>query len=484
MDNSDTPEERAKRHIRRLIWLYFWLLLIEGALRKWVLPNYSNPLLLIRDPVLIAIYLLAIPARVFSRNKWVAWVISLLVIGFLSLLTTLVELWPYFPTTTIAEVAGYGFRSNFFHLPLIFVMASVLRPEDVKRFGWWALLLLVPMSVLMVAQFGAAPDAFLNRAPGGEGEVMMSALGKVRTAGTFSFVVGVAAYFSLAAGYLVWALLKPGLYKSWLLTIAGIALFVGIAVSGSRLTVGACAVVVASLVLVVILRPDAVNRFGHALIVILVLWLVVSRLPVFHEGINVMTTRFAEVAEASDQSVARGLVARFFGSFGDAFFVLPKAPLLGYGLGIGTNAGAKFLTGRSGFLLTEGEWARIFLESGPVLGIAYVAWRCAIVGWIGWLCVRSVRLGNLLPLLLFSSSFLPMINGQFGQPTILGFTVFTTGLALAARNDETFVMPRPALAASTRGEPVAKAVRGRSVYADRLHGPGTPHGQSNGSADR
>jgi hypothetical protein len=481
MNSIDSSEEKAKRYIRRLIWLYFWLLLIEGALRKWVLPDYSNPLLLVRDPVVIAIYLWAIPARVFPRNGWT---IALVVIGFLSLLATFVQLWPYISPKMIALVGGYGFRSNFFHLPLIFVMASVLRPEDVKRFGWWTLLILVPMSMLMAAQFGAAPDAFLNRTPGGEGEVMMAALGKVRTAGTFSFVVGVAAYLSLAAGYLVWALLKPGLYKSWLVTVAGIALVVGIAVSGSRLTVGACAVVVASLVVVIVLRRDVVNRFGRALIVILILGLVVSRLPIFHEGVNVLSARFTEVAAASEQSVARGLIARVFASFEDAFFVFGKAPFLGYGLGIGTNAGAKFLTGHSGFLLTEGEWSRIFLESGPVLGLAYVVWRFALVGRIGWLCIKSVRLGNLLPLLLFSSSFLPMISGQFGQPTILGFTVFTTGLALAARNEETSAASSVAETPSMRVQSAERIVRRRSAYAERLHGPSAGHGQSNGSVNR
>ena len=479
MNSIDNSEEKAKRYIRRLIWLYFWLLLIEGALRKWVLPDYSNPLLLVRDPVVIAIYLWAIPARVFARNGWT---IALVVIGFLSLLATFVQLWPYLSPKMIALVGGYGFRSNFFHLPLIFVMANVLRPEDVKRFGWWTLLILVPMSMLMAAQFGAAPDAFLNRTPGGEGETMMAALGKVRTAGTFSFVVGVAAYLSLATGYLVWGLLKPGLYKSWLLTVAGIALVVGIAVSGSRLTVGACAVVVASLVLVVILSRDVVNRFGHALIVILILGFVVSRLPVFHEGVNVLSARFTEVAAASEQSVARGLIARVFASFEDAFFVYGKAPFLGYGLGIGTNAGAKFLTGHSGFLLTEGEWSRIFLESGPVLGLAYVAWRFALVGRIGWLCMRSVRLGNLLPILLFSSSFLPMISGQFGQPTILGFAVFTTGLALAALNMKE-VQAKPGASPPTRAK-VAIPMRGRSAYAQRLHGSEAGPPQSNGAADR
>ena len=41
--------------LRWLIWTYFWLLLFEGGLRKWIVPSLANPLLIIRDPVLFAI---------------------------------------------------------------------------------------------------------------------------------------------------------------------------------------------------------------------------------------------------------------------------------------------------------------------------------------------------------------------------------------------------------------------------------------------
>jgi hypothetical protein len=238
---------------------------------------------------------------------------------------------------------------------------------------------------------------------------------------------------------------------------------------------------VASLVIVLFLRPDSVNRFGQTLVVIVVLGFIVSRTPIFKEGFAVLSTRFNEVAEASEQSVVHGLFARVLDNFEDGFHALTKAPFLGYGLGIGTNAGAKFLTGRSGFLLTEGEWSRIFFEIGPVLGIAYVGVRVGLVVWIGILCLRSVKQGNVLPLLLFSSSFLPMISGQFGQPTILGFSVFTTGLALAARNEEQFLTtaqlkPRPEVA--------EKPMRSRSAYAERLHSPNYGSSPTNGSVDR
>ena len=476
MNKIDNSEERAQAIVRLLIWLYFWLLIIEGALRKWIMPGWSNPLLLVRDPVLIAIYFFAIPAKVFPRNGW-TWI--LLVIGFLSLVISFVRLWLYLPPTTIALVTGYGFRSNYLHLPLIFVMAKVLRPEDVKRFGWWTLVVLVPMAILMVLQFRAAPDAFVNRTAGGEGEMMMSAMGKVRTAATFSFVTGVVAYFALATGFLVWALLRRTVYNNWLLAAAGSALVIGIVVSGSRSVVGACAVVVASLAVVLFLRPDSVNRFGQTLLAIVVLGFIVSRTPIFKEGLSVLSTRFTEGAEATEQSVTRGLVTRVIGDYEEAFYILTKAPFLGYGLGIGTNAGAKFLTGRSGFLLTEGEWSRLFLEMGPVLGVAYVALRCGLVLWIGWLCLRSVRLGNVLPLLLFSSAFLPMLSGQFGQPTILGFAVFAAGLTLAARNQESLVT-----SAELKSPPRVNLIRSRSAYAERLHNVNSRSSPTNGSVDR
>jgi hypothetical protein len=478
--NPNDPENPTIRNIRRLIWLYFWLLLIEGALRKWVVPQLSNPLLIIRDPVVILIYVLALRARVFPLNGWV---FSLAVIAFLSLVVSFLALWPYLPPSRIVLVSGYGFRSNFLHLPLIFLMPRVFRPEDVKRIGWWTLIILVPMSLLMVAQFGAAPDALLNRTASGEGEMMTSALGKVRTAATFSFVVGVVAYFALATGFLVWAALKRGVYKNWVLFAAGSALLIGTAVSGSRSVVGACVVVVASLVAVLFLRPGAVNRFGQVLLVTVVFGFLITLTPVFKEGLSVLSARFTAVAEAEQKSIVIGLIERVFDGVAETIRVFPDAPFFGYGLGIGTNAGAKFLTGQNTFLLAEGEWARLVLESGPLLGLSFVFWRFGLTVRVLLLCLQSIRQrGNVLPLLLFSSGGLPLMNGQFGPPTVLGFAVFATGLALAARNadDEAEIVTAP----TVKSTGTKRLVGRRSAYAERMHGPAAPRSQSNGSVDR
>jgi len=43
--NASLTHEKTLRQLRWMIWAYFWLLLVEGALRKWIVPQLSNPLL-------------------------------------------------------------------------------------------------------------------------------------------------------------------------------------------------------------------------------------------------------------------------------------------------------------------------------------------------------------------------------------------------------------------------------------------------------
>ncbi len=475
--NAATPEERAKTIVRALIWTYFWLLILEGALRKWILPGLSNPLLVIRDPVAFLIYFFSLRAAVFPRN---AWFVVLLILGGLCAACTYVNLEAYLPLTKIALIGGYGIHANFFHLPLIFVMAKVLRPEDVRRIGWWTLLLIIPMSFLMVAQFRASPDALINHSAGGEGEAMASVLGKVRTAGTFSFVIGVVLYFSLATAFLLWGVLNRGIYKNWLLIAAGSALVIGVSVSGSRSVVASCGLVVASLIVVFLVRREAVTRVGQILLVTIIVGFAITRTPVFQEGLNVLTTRFNQVAEQTQESVAAGIIGRVFSEFTESAYIWTKAPWFGYGLGIGTNAGANILTGQSLFLLTEGEWSRIELESGRIFGVMYIFWRIAFTAYAGLVSYRALKRGNLLPLFLFSAGSVSMFNGQFGQPTILGFAVFTIGLTFAAAGEEESEpddepVPEPA---------AVQARPSRSIFAQRLHGSAPPTGSSNGFHDR
>jgi hypothetical protein len=408
--------------------------------------------------------MLAIKVRLFPRNRYM---LALAIIAILCWLVSLVVLEPYLSIKPLILVTGFGFRSNFLHLPLIFVIGRAFNADDVKKLGKWVLIGAIPMALLLAIQFNAAPDSFVNRTAGlGETQQITAGGGKIRPPGTFSFVSGVIFYAAIAAAYLLYGGLTRGVYKNWLLFGGGFALVVMIGVSGSRSVLLAVLVVVATLLVIILVRPGAVNQFGRNLLIVVAVSLIVVRLPVFKEGVQILSDRFTAVAEAEETTIAKGLIARTFSGFTEGVLFIPQAPIGGYGLGIGTNGGAKFLTGRSIFLLTEGEWGRVILESGPILGVAYLLWRTILTVQLGLFSFRRLKHhGEILPIMLYAAGFLALLNGQFGQPTNLGFAVFICGLCLAAGNPAIpGVSETPELPASTRGR-----VARRSRYAEDLH---------------
>jgi hypothetical protein len=467
------------RAVRALIWTYLVLLLIEGALRKWALPRFSDPLLIIRDPVVLAIYFFALRARVFPGNVYV---VVLGVIGLLSMLVSIAILYSYIPLKVILLVTAYGFRSDFLHLPLIFLMANVFDLEDVKKIGRWTLLVMIPMAVLMVLQFKASPDSFINKTVGlSEATQLETAGGKIRPPATFSFISGPVFYLSAAAAFIIYGALSKGVYKRWLLLASAGALLIGVSVSGSRACVLAVILVVMAILVVLVVRPSAVNKIVGTVLAIVIVGLIASRLPFFKEGVGVLSERFTTSAEAAETTVVGGLIERVVQEFTEPFTYIPRMPLTGYGLGLGTAGGARFLTGQGALLLSENEWTRILAESGPILGFAFLFWRIALMVKLSRVSFRALKHGGeVLPILLFSTGFLGVLNGQLGQPTTLGFTVVLAGLCLASANFEGAevdeLQPEEQIA--------PKLLPRRSVYADRIHGSPIATDHTNGSVDR
>jgi len=203
--------------LRRLIWLYFWLLIFEGALRKWIVPSLSTPLLVVRDPLVILIYLQAMRCRRFPLNGPMLGCFLLLV-GFI--LLALVQI-----TTGVGGgvlVAAYGLRTNFLHLPLIFVIPQVFSYTDVLKLGKWILILAIPMTALMVLQFESSAGSWMNAATRSDVQQIEFAMGKVRPSGTFSFATGAAHFFVLATAFMVYALAqKRMIYPRWLVRLMG-----------------------------------------------------------------------------------------------------------------------------------------------------------------------------------------------------------------------------------------------------------------------
>lgn len=412
--------------LKWLIWLYFWLLIFEGALRKWILPELSAPLLIIRDPLVLWIYFLAVKRRIFPQYSFIYG------LGILAFITTFASI---IVGLTSAEnnmiVTLFGLRTNFLHLPLIFLIPKVFNAEDVKKMGKWILLLSLPMAVLMVFQFVSPPTAFINTTAGGEGTQIGSALEKIRPPGTFSFVSAIAQYYSLVTAFLLQGLTKRKVYSYKLLIPAGFGLVLALAVSGSRLTILSVGLVVITWLVTFFIKPAQVKQLYKFLIAAVVIGIGLSFLPFFREGLEVITLRWT--AASASEADTGGMVGRVAKSFTEPFGIINQIPFLGHGLGMGTNVGSMLLTGKVQFLLAEGEWSRILFESGPILGLLYIFFRVFIAGWMGWLCLKRAASGKILPLLLWGACAYLLVLAQFSRTSDIGFTVLGAGLCLAAR---------------------------------------------------
>lgn len=406
---------------RRLAWLYFFLLIFEGALRKWALPSLANPLILARDPVVILIYLLAASRRSFPINSFIGCSIALsFLLGFTAMAFGHGNLW----------VTLYGLRTNFLHLPLIFILPQLFSLDDVWRFGKALLWLSLPMSVLIMLQFIAAPSSALNIAVGGTSSQLIGAMGHVRPSGTFSFATGVTSFLSLQFAFIIAAFMDRRLPV--LRSLALLALILALACSISRAAVFACASLVAALAWGMTLNPTRTKRALGFVGVLLLLAALLSFTPVFQYGQQVLSARFQD-AQLATRAESLGLFQRVINDILDPFRALPFVTLTGAGTGAGTNIGAQFLVGSRSFLLAELEWSRLFLESGLILGLFLVGMRITLSFYILWWAFRSLKKSdNWVPWLIGFSIFPWVFNGPWGQPTMLGFACFGAGLALAA----------------------------------------------------
>lgn len=409
------------------VWLYFLLLIFEGALRKWILPGLASPLLIIRDPIALWLIVRSIQVGIFKPNGFVltAWVITLI-----SLFTTLL----------IGHgnllVALYGLRIFTIHFPVIFVIGKVFDKADVLKLGSVLLWIGIFMTLLVAIQFYSPQSAWVNRGIGGdlEGSGFSGAKGYFRVPGTFSFTTGLSSFYGLVGCfiYYFWLDTKNRIPKL-LLVASSIALVVAVPLSISRIVFfqiilsGLFAMVIAAR------KPQNLIRFILALFSILLFFLLISNFEFFQTAIYVFTQRF-ESASKAEGGVSGTLIDRFLGGSIGALANL-DIEIFGKGLGIGTNAGAKLMTGERGFLISEGEWGRLIGEMGIILGIIAIAIRGGTVFKLFRNSWKALALGNILPWLLLSFAFLMVFQGQWAQPTALGFGILSGGLVLASLNN-------------------------------------------------
>lgn len=373
---------------RTSIKTILFLVVIEGALRKWVLPQASQFIYFLKDIVLIGAYL---RYYIFSSTKntfrlkgnSAAETIASMIL----LLTGWCVLQVFNPSLGSPIIGIFGIRGYLLYIPLIWMLPNLFRSEEeLYRFLRSYLLLVIPVALLAVAQFFSPPSSPLNVytpdlklgiATFGNGNST-----NVRVTGTFSYIAGYSVYAIISFGLLVPLLaVQQSRWWRWA-TIAELLLIIGTSfMNGSRglfyseilFLIGYFG---AQLLTNLKTAVSLLKQFTVPIITIAVV-----SVTLFESAINSLLFRIN-----SNQDVS----SRTLGSFIEPFEFMKLKGLDSYGVGA-THPAALVLRsilnlspGETIPVYYESEMGRIVLEIGPIgfflwyllrLILIYLLWR-------------------------------------------------------------------------------------------------------------
>ncbi|RKF20662.1 hypothetical protein D6851_11055 [Altericroceibacterium spongiae] len=359
----------------RLVLLFLLLLPIEGILRKWLLNPWQQPLILLRDPVVLALLVTHIMDNRSCLPRWLLlWmfaVAGLLLFGAIQIIAGDASLAAFL----------YGLRITMLFIPVSFVMRDVFLIEDWRRLIQLCCWLSLPMAVLVIWQYHAPVSALINRGVSDDPEayVFQVVRGVVRPYGVFPFVTPQSAFcVMLAALFLAaWDRRKLWTIPIAPLTIGTASLVVMTVLSGSRTVFFGVAMVGIIYGLGGLIFAGPVRMAGRLTgmgLTAAILAVTVSLL--FPNALSDMAARQQEAFISEGSALHRAVMIL------SPFPPDGLAPdLVGQGLGAGSNAGGFLIKGARGFTLSEYEVARVLQEAGLLVGSLMLAFRGAVIVW-------------------------------------------------------------------------------------------------------
>jgi len=413
------------------IWLYLLLWIFEGALRKWILPSLATPLLVVRDPIAIYIIIRALYLNYKFLNTYTVAGVIFTLFGLAITLT--------FGHGNLF-VGLYGARIMLLHFPLIFIIGQVFTKEDVLKMGRFLLVMNILMTLVVYFQYISPQTAFINIGIGGEGSAGFSgAMGYSRPPGTFSFTSGLVIFYAAVSVFVFYFWLSKDYCSKILLYTSTITLIIALPLTISRgavvgvLIVGLFAIIASVTTFKMVFKLVFIGVVFYFLIIILQQYSTIFSLS---------TEVFMHRVDAANKSTAGGgfkdsIGLRMLNDLIDPIVNLFKQPLFVGNLGMGTNAGAQMLSGKIKFLVAEGEFGRLAGEQGIVFGGGLIVLRIFLAISIAIKSLRLPKEEKILPFIICGSACVAIIQGQWAQPSVLGYSIIMAGLVMASlKKDE------------------------------------------------
>ena len=144
----------SSQNRRRAVVVALVLVVLEGALRKWFLPQASQLLYFLKDFVLLGAYLSYLfPSKTAPKVPFRI-VRSSVAIALLGLNVFWMIPQVFNPSLGSPIIGILGFKNYFFYIPLMWILPDLIQTEEelylfLRRY----LLLLIPVALLAIAQF-------------------------------------------------------------------------------------------------------------------------------------------------------------------------------------------------------------------------------------------------------------------------------------------------------------------------------------------
>ena len=421
---TDIDQEEDRRRIVILVLAILWILVFEGAVRKWFAPGLSKPLLFLKDPIVLMIYYLAARNKLFPADS------ALLKAGlFLAAIYVLLGAMHCVGLSLPPACIAYGWRQYFLVLPLAFVIGSCFTGRDLRTMIKQSMFMVAVNGILCVIQ-SRLPVTHPINSTVSEGVVFAYGEGEgiARASGTFSFTYGHEIFTASTVPLLLALWLIPASQRGMsfkMLIFFSVCGLMNVLLDGNRGVLLFVAFnLLACLPGVWLLRDPRLRK--RALVLPFVACGVGALMwaSVFANSMQAMTHRIVSTEEGESS------LGRLLYQFELAGQVIGKGDILGAGLGLGSGGG-QALAGVAGTY--EYETPRVIWETG-FLGLVYLIYRWCMSLWLAVDSVRaSIRSSNLLPLLLVSFVLQMLPVGQMtGNATCVYYGWMFAGFTIAA----------------------------------------------------
>jgi hypothetical protein len=338
------------------IYLFLIWFMVEGALRKWVFPQYSSHIFLFKYIILICpIFHFIINRAIIKKRDYPFYSIILiyLIWGFLEVLNPRI--------TTDLRVKILGIMVHYAFIPLIYFVPLMLnRTDKILRLFQIVAILSIPIFILGIIQYYSPIDSPLNKYIG-EDNIIALAGGKPRITSVFTYITTYGSYLSMVTLIIFLVVIVGHMNKITYIVVyfSCMLAVINVFMTGSRGVVY-FVIISLSILIFLLLFFGLLKKRKQMIALLFTAILSISAISYTDYGKQALES-FLYRAKSSGGEKERIIQGIF------PIEHISKAGLFGYGIGIGYQGSGRFLNfSDSSIGYFEAEYEKAVMEMGLI----------------------------------------------------------------------------------------------------------------------